>query len=155
MLMKKLDKHFTATVFVVNRGRVLLVKHKKLRMWLPPGGHIEKNELPEEAAAREVKEEVGLITEFISKKDTEGDTSLCKALFTPACILLEDIRYKPTELKHLHIDLIYFAKVKGLAKIKQHDSWTAAKWWGAADLKTKEIVPSVRHWALRAIKAVS
>jgi ADP-ribose pyrophosphatase YjhB (NUDIX family) len=33
---------------------VLLVYHRKLAMWLPPGGHVEPNELPDDAAVREV-----------------------------------------------------------------------------------------------------
>jgi 8-oxo-dGTP pyrophosphatase MutT (NUDIX family) len=37
-----------------------MLKHKKLGKWLPPGGHIEPNELPDDAACREVLEETGL-----------------------------------------------------------------------------------------------
>ena len=47
-------RHFTVAVFVVWEGKVLLHRHRKLGMWLPPGGHIEKVELPDEAAVREV-----------------------------------------------------------------------------------------------------
>jgi 8-oxo-dGTP pyrophosphatase MutT (NUDIX family) len=39
---------------------VLLHLHRKLGMWLPPGGHIERDELPDDAAVREVFEETGL-----------------------------------------------------------------------------------------------
>ena len=34
-------RHFTVAVFVVWEGKVLLHFHRKLGMWLPPGGHIE------------------------------------------------------------------------------------------------------------------
>ncbi len=53
-------REFTVAVFVVHRDRVLLHYHRKLNMWLPPGGHIEPNELPDDAALREVAEETGL-----------------------------------------------------------------------------------------------
>ena len=53
-------RHFTVAVFVVHEGRVLLHYHRKLGKWLPPGGHIEQNELPDEAAVREVVEETGI-----------------------------------------------------------------------------------------------
>jgi hypothetical protein len=43
-------RDFTVAVFVVHQGRVLLHFHEKLRRWLPPGGHIEPNELPDDAA---------------------------------------------------------------------------------------------------------
>ena len=41
-------RHFTVAVFVVHDRRVLLHYHRKLGKWLPPGGHIEANELPDE-----------------------------------------------------------------------------------------------------------
>ena len=49
----ELTRDFTATAFVFWRGKVLLHKHKRLGMWLPCGGHIEPNELPDEAAVRD------------------------------------------------------------------------------------------------------
>lgn len=55
--------HLTASAFVLSpeRDAVLLIFHKKLGIWVQPGGHIE----PEDpsllhAALREVSEEVGL-----------------------------------------------------------------------------------------------
>ena len=39
---------------------MLLIHHKGLGKWLPPGGHIEENEVPHEAAIREVYEETGI-----------------------------------------------------------------------------------------------
>lgn len=50
----------TATGFLVHKNTVLLVKHKKLGIWLAPGGHVEKNELPHSAAEREFWEETGV-----------------------------------------------------------------------------------------------
>lgn len=57
-----MNRHFCASAFVINpeNKKVLLVKHAKFNKWLQPGGHIEDNEVPEEAAAREVYEETGI-----------------------------------------------------------------------------------------------
>ena len=44
---------------VVYKGKVLLVWHKKHKEWLPPGGHLEQNESPNDAVLREVLEETG------------------------------------------------------------------------------------------------
>ena len=46
-------------------GKVLLHLHRKLGMWLPPGGHIERDEIPDDAAVREVFEETGLNVELV------------------------------------------------------------------------------------------
>ncbi len=41
-------------------GRVLLVKTRYQRFWTLPGGGVHKRETPEDAAAREVREETGV-----------------------------------------------------------------------------------------------
>ena len=52
--------HVTASAIVVGPDGVLLHFHKKLHLWLQPGGHIEEGEVPWDAARREVWEETGL-----------------------------------------------------------------------------------------------
>jgi len=51
-------RHFTATGYVVNpsRTRMLLIRHRKLGLWLPPGGQ----RLSRDAAIREVLEQTGV-----------------------------------------------------------------------------------------------
>ena len=51
--------------YIVKQGRILLIHHKKLYKWLPPGGHIEENEIPDLALKREMKEELGLKVELV------------------------------------------------------------------------------------------
>ena len=46
--------------------QVLLVKHKKLGIWMHPAGHVEASETFDEALTREIKEETGLIVTIIS-----------------------------------------------------------------------------------------
>jgi 8-oxo-dGTP pyrophosphatase MutT (NUDIX family) len=53
--------HVTGSAIVVgDDGRVLLHRHKRLGMWLQPGGHAEPGEDAAAAALRETHEETGL-----------------------------------------------------------------------------------------------
>lgn len=56
---KNMKGHITVSGVVINKGKILMIKHPVLNMILFPGGHVEKLETPVEAAIREVKEETG------------------------------------------------------------------------------------------------
>ncbi|MHB8375756.1 MAG: NUDIX domain-containing protein, partial [Dehalococcoidia bacterium] len=58
-----MERHFTVSGFVVERGQTLLHWHRKNGMWLPPGGHVEPGEDPVQAVEREVLEETGIAAE--------------------------------------------------------------------------------------------
>lgn len=45
---------------VVRNDKILMIKNTSFNRWELPGGGIEKNETPEDAAIRELKEECGL-----------------------------------------------------------------------------------------------
>jgi len=104
--------HFTATGIVFNPcGEILMIKHKKLGVWLPPGGHVDDNELPHDAALREIFEETGVCANIISASAGVGigDDKHCKELPQPFVILLEDIE---KTWQHNHIDLVYICRAE-------------------------------------------
>lgn len=53
-------------------GQVLMILHKRLGVWLPPGGECLPGETPLEAAARELYEETGLRGEFPVTSPIDG-----------------------------------------------------------------------------------
>ena len=54
--------HFTVGAFAVNDGAVMMVHHRRLGIWLEPGGHVDPTDTTlESAAARELEEETGIV----------------------------------------------------------------------------------------------
>ena len=101
-------RHFTATGFVVHNDATLLHWHPKVKMWLPPGGHIEANEDPVQAVLREVEEETGVKAEVVPT-GTPIDLDYPEQVHAPFTIEIEDID-DPVQGWHQHIDMIYFCK---------------------------------------------
>tara|TARA_B100000029_G_C17558910_1_gene952639 strand:+ start:1269 stop:1754 length:486 start_codon:yes stop_codon:yes gene_type:complete len=101
------ERHHTATAYVVSQGHTLLLWHNFLRMWLPPGGHSEVNEHPVETAIREAKEETSLTVEIIAQNPIliSGNP---KTIEAPRVILLENID-REDQPPHQHIDHVYFS----------------------------------------------
>ena len=104
-----ITNHFTATGIVFNaRDEILMINHRKQRVWLPPGGHVEGNELPDDAVLREIFEETGVRARIIPGGHglSVADEN-CRELARPFTILLEDIE---KDGAHNHIDLVYLCE---------------------------------------------
>lgn len=147
----ELTRDFTVAVFVVHKHHVLLHLHPKLGFWLPPGGHIDAPELPDEAALREVWEEAGIEIELHGERGLGIDTpGLPRQLVRPEGIQLEDITPG-----HQHIDLIYFARVtnppdNGMPTVLAPMRWVAENEFSEIGLNEE-----VTAWAIRALEAIS
>ncbi|MBI3619133.1 NUDIX domain-containing protein [Candidatus Peregrinibacteria bacterium] len=111
-----MHKHFTATAFVIDsRKRTLLLWHKRLQRWMPPGGHIDQNETPEDAAKRECKEETGMNVEIIGENGEDlfaANPEEGRMLKKPIALLLENIpeNIERNEPAHQHMDFLYIAR---------------------------------------------
>jgi 8-oxo-dGTP pyrophosphatase MutT (NUDIX family) len=143
---ERTGRHFTVAVFVVWEGNVLLHLHRKLGMWLPPGGHIERDELPDDAAVREVFEETGLRVALVGER--REDVTDPVQLRRPAGVQLENIGPG-----HQHIDLIYFAKPAGPTGIHHAYSEDKVGWYGPEDWSVMPLGAEVRGWCERALEA--
>jgi 8-oxo-dGTP pyrophosphatase MutT (NUDIX family) len=148
----EITRHFTATTFVVSGRQVLLHRHAKQGLWLPPGGHIERDELPHEAAVREVEEETGLLVQLHSESlaATMSEEMKCAVVPQPAFILVEDIN--PF---HQHIDFTYYAQAPpDVQSDRGAQLWqtNGFDWFMPDDLAGSDVPENVRQGAMLAIQ---
>ena len=150
-------RHFVATVYVVHDGATLLHRHDRLEMWLPPGGHVERDELPHEAAIREAREETGLDVTLVAG-DREFDTGTVRSLPEPAHLLLEDIDVHDGAVGHQHVDFVFYGEA-GDRRLSPDDDEAPAsawEWFTPADLADRpdRFEPDVVEISRRAIESV-
>lgn len=138
-------RHFLSTVFVVKDKKVLLTWNKKVKTWIPVGGHLDPNELPCSSVIREAKEESGLDIELVCPfdKSTTGN------LVQPVHVHLDHVRDD-----HKHINLIYFGIVKGGELLPESDEQTPIKWFSQDEVEQADLLPNIKEWALESIKHV-
>jgi len=147
---EKID--LTAEVFIVFHNKVLLRKHDKYNIWSSVGGHVELDEDPNQAAIREVKEEVGLDVALVDTRTFHGEEKDFKELVPPAFLNRHRIN-----AQHEHVTLTYF----GLAETDKFTNSGAEmakdiRWCSLEDLSDPKLALSdhVRFYAESALKAV-
>lgn len=126
--------HVTGSAIVRDdAGRVLLHRHKRLGIWLQPGGHIETGERPWDAAVRETREETG-----IEATHPAGGP----------CLVHVDVHEGPRG--HVHLDLRYLLHADGGAPFAPAPGESPAVDWFAAALD-----PGLADASLRAAVAAA
>lgn len=147
---EKID--FATDVFVVNGDAVLLRMHDKYGKWLAPGGHIELDEDPTQAAVREVKEEVGLDVELAGEAAPAMDET-DQELLAPR--FLNRHRINGT---HEHISFVYFAR-SHTREITQGETEVSddIKWFTRDELDDPHygLTERIRHYAKAALDALA
>jgi len=150
-------RHFTATTYVVNDGATALHAHDRLGIRLPPGGHVDRDELPHEAALREVREETGLSAELVATESpVEGPNT--RGLPEPAHLMLHDINvHEDGSVGHQHVDHLYYARVgsreiaPGADDEVEPEAW---RWYTPAELAASDLQPDVIELGREAIATV-
>jgi 8-oxo-dGTP diphosphatase len=97
-----MERHFTVSGFLVDGPRTMLHWHKKLQLWLPPGGHVDPDEDPVQAVVREVREETGIAAEVIPHGPLLPFAEPPQ-IPPPLAIIVADVPQGP----HQHIDMSY------------------------------------------------
>lgn len=149
-----MKKHFTATLYLLKELKTLLVFHQKLQKWLPPGGHLELDELPSEAALREAREETGLDAEIIDQPPVTIDRWNARSFPSPFLCLLEEIPPWGDEPAHQHMDLIYVGRVVGDTTPKPSDGIADARWFSLEEIDALEDDVEIYVETRQVIKAI-
>ncbi|MEK7122655.1 MAG: NUDIX domain-containing protein, partial [Patescibacteria group bacterium] len=141
--------------------------------WMPPGGHVETDELPEEAAKRECKEETGLDVEILGAQDLHptiqssqpshssrdlfsGNPSEGRMLKNPIAMLLEEIPAYPVrnEPAHQHMDFLFLARPLDESQVLtlNADEGHEMRWFTREEVEvldeTTEIFANVKRYVL-------
>lgn len=133
-----MERQFTATAYIIQQRRVLLILHKKLKKWLPPGGHLDPNELPSDGAKREAFEETGLEIEIIPQENVWIDRWNARSFERPFLCLLEEIPAINGMPAHQHIDFIYVARpVGGALRHSEHET-DGIRWFSLSEIEELE-----------------
>lgn len=145
-------RHFTSSAVVFNdEGHVLLVHHNKIGLWLYPGGHIDPNEDPAEAALREVHEETGIIAEILGPQPFRHPA--VRSIPSPFAIIEMDIEDRKVG-PHRHIDFVYVCQATNGDLTAQVEEVGGARWVPVKDiaaLRTPAELPALITEAARLI----
>lgn len=146
---------YTASGILIHKSKVLLVKHKKLGIWLNPGGHIEEDELPHVAAEREFFEETGVHAQAVATDN---------ALPVPFAVDLHWVNQESYDLRmqasdpslrvptqkwkrgcEQHICFIYLLKIVGSDTFVFNETETdAIEWFSSEEIDDLETVGSIK-----------
>lgn len=148
---KAKELHNAATVIIISDEvppRTLLIKHRKLKSWLPPGGH-QDLELPNETAIREVREETRIdITKSLTESQRIDD--MATSIPLPALILLEEIPAFGDKPAHLHQDLIYRVRIPYQEPVIAENEHDGIAWFREDELEDLEMIENAKQLVLDA-----
>lgn len=143
--------------YIVNDGAVLLRLHEKYNYWGAPGGHVDPGEDLNEAALREVMEEVGLEVELVGPAGwVKEDTTTNKDLVPPVFMN----RHRINDV-HEHTAVIFVARSKSRDINPQIEAEASeCRWLTREELedmkKTDErLRPENYRYALKALEITS
>ena len=124
-------------------GQVLLILHRRLGTWLPVGGELEPGETPLLAAARELREETGLVGRFEPIRDALDGV--------PAGYLGYEEHQAGS--KGLHMNFVFVAEVADDAEVTPNHEFTDHRWVDRDALERVSSPVNVRQFGFLALDA--
>jgi 8-oxo-dGTP pyrophosphatase MutT (NUDIX family) len=107
-LVHNIPRHFTASAVVIANNHILLVHHRRIGSWLPPGGHIEPDELPHQCAERETFEETGVAVSVMTS--ALPDTGNSDAFILPSPLCMHCVKAVEKGEALYHMDMAYLCR---------------------------------------------
>jgi len=143
---------FSVETYIVFDKKVLLRFHDKYNIWLGVGGHVELDENPNQAAVREIKEEVGLDVELFDQSGLVGKHSENYLELIPPAFL--DV-HRISET-HQHIGMRYFAKAFSDEIVEPEDEKSGGcKWMTREEVESAtDIDELIKMYALKAMEVL-
>jgi 8-oxo-dGTP diphosphatase len=165
MAVTETSRHLSASMVVVDLDHraVLLVHHNATGKWMFPGGHVDPDETPAEAALREVFEETGVRAQV----DGQAELDLPEMTWQPSPWLTAEIPApakpdrpgKPAEPAHTHIDLLFIGTADSTQALTARlDEVASARWVPIGELDRMDVraeVPAVAAAAVRHLEGRS
>jgi 8-oxo-dGTP pyrophosphatase MutT (NUDIX family) len=152
---KNLRRDYTATGYVMNpeRTKILVIFHNKLRKWLPAGGHVESDELPHEAALREVFEETGVHARIVrDDPDMSLKNEIDCQLPRPYSVLYQIIPQNSKDVEHVHVDFVYAMEAEESSVHVQLQEVAHVAWLTKDELLVSDCFESVKSFAKNCLK---
>jgi 8-oxo-dGTP pyrophosphatase MutT (NUDIX family) len=145
LLRSCLEGHITAAAWIVSTDarKALLVHHRKLGLWLQPGGHADGDPLPHRVALREAEEETGLSGLELWRRDGE---------LLPLDVDVHAIPGTPAEPAHDHLDLRYLVIASPDRPLLVSEESHAVRWFDYEELESVSGEESLLRMARRAVR---
>ena len=144
--LAEMKTDFVVAGYIFYNNKVLLIHHAKLDLWLPVGGHIDKDETPDDALIREIKEETGIDVEILNKSSIPLDGNIKKNLAVPFYVNVHSV------VDQDHCCFFYVCKAKNPKAIKINHELKNFGWFSKEGLNADHITADVRNIALKAFE---
>jgi 8-oxo-dGTP pyrophosphatase MutT (NUDIX family) len=136
------EGHFTGSAWLVSAdgARVLLMHHRKLGLWLQPGGHADGDPDLARVALREAQEETGVIDLHVEGEIFDLDR--------------HGIPGRANEAEHWHYDVRYVVRAGSDERFTINEESRALAWRSVAEVAVDETLDAslrrmARKWLAR------